>query len=418
MLLPLLIAGYGRSGTTAVMNLLATDPHVAVGRRAYPFEDRYLTYFAKLAAALGHRRPDERFTPEHLCDFEDGILGPCPWGGGHAGNAIEWLAALWSFFCEHTKKTHPQARFYAEKVPPWVSAIVRQAAECRTIYLFRDPRDMYLSANAFITKRNYYGFGRSPSDTDHEHARNLAFGFLNYFENYWMDRYRADCTLLRYEDLTLDADTFVKWTHRVGLDPHPNAAVEFLDIHRTSSDPISSVGRWRREAIPAEVNKFFEQCLGSEMRALNYAVASEPPYPSVEFRSGSLDPNRVPCSPHGRIQARADAAIVEITGHDFWLLTPFESVCADEVQEVWVSALCSVGDHCSIYWRAPTTDFSEERRIHVQYQPSPHWRVIRFRVGQHPNWQGTIQQIRIDLFNEQAAHTHGVGYVRWVRLVR
>jgi len=52
MLTPVLVSGYGRSGTTALMALLATDPRVAFDRR-YPFENRYLTYLVKFCLLTG-----------------------------------------------------------------------------------------------------------------------------------------------------------------------------------------------------------------------------------------------------------------------------------------------------------------------------------------------------------------------------
>ena len=51
-LTPILVAGSGRSGTTMLMALLGTDPRVAFDR-VYPFENRYLTYFAKFAFLSG-----------------------------------------------------------------------------------------------------------------------------------------------------------------------------------------------------------------------------------------------------------------------------------------------------------------------------------------------------------------------------
>src|SRR5438132_13668463 len=47
-LMPILVVGYGRVGSTALMALLGTDERVAFDRR-YPFEHRYVTYVAKLS---------------------------------------------------------------------------------------------------------------------------------------------------------------------------------------------------------------------------------------------------------------------------------------------------------------------------------------------------------------------------------
>ena len=51
VLTAVLVAGFGRSGSTALMSLLAAAPRVAFDR-IYPFEHRHLTYIAKLALLL------------------------------------------------------------------------------------------------------------------------------------------------------------------------------------------------------------------------------------------------------------------------------------------------------------------------------------------------------------------------------
>ena len=47
-LTPILVAAPGRSGSTALMALLGSDPRVAFDRQ-YPFENRHLTYLVKFA---------------------------------------------------------------------------------------------------------------------------------------------------------------------------------------------------------------------------------------------------------------------------------------------------------------------------------------------------------------------------------
>jgi hypothetical protein len=56
MLTPILVAGYGRSGTTSLMQILTGTPGVAC-EGEYPYENRYLTYYAKLARILAAPSP-------------------------------------------------------------------------------------------------------------------------------------------------------------------------------------------------------------------------------------------------------------------------------------------------------------------------------------------------------------------------
>ena len=84
MFRPILCGGYGRSGTSAVMKILATDPQVVFDRE-YPYEIRYLAYYAKLSSILKNRSPDPRFTSDHLYTFEESVFGPWPWLGHNGG---------------------------------------------------------------------------------------------------------------------------------------------------------------------------------------------------------------------------------------------------------------------------------------------------------------------------------------------
>jgi Sulfotransferase family len=414
LLSPILIAGCGRSGTTAVMNLLATDPRVAFDRE-YPFENRHLSYYAKLASILENRLPDERFTQDHLFPFEESIFGPRPWNGHNRSAHVDWLKILWGVFSSQMEKSNPAAAFYAEKAPYWLPATARRIVPCSTVYLFRDPRDIYLSSNAFIQARNYYSFGRSPFDTDLDHARNIAFHFCAFFENFSSDRQRTDCLLLRYEDFVVRPEELIGWLQKSGLDPHRDGAFEYFDIHRTSSDLTHSVGRWHREGVPARVNEFYGRHLRRELQTLGYQAESAGACLSVDFAAGTFASQVT--NDHGWIERNEDDMIVNLTGGDFGFFLPLERVCAEEVHEIWVSATGCVGDHFSIYWRSTDTDFSEERRIHVNYVPGLHWQLLRFSVWRHPLWKGTIEQIRLDVFNAHQSSVEGRGHVRWVRLI-
>jgi hypothetical protein len=397
------------------MNLLATDPRVAFDRE-YPFEKRHLSYYAKLASILDNRLPDERFTQDHLFPFEESIFGPRPWDGHNIGGPVDWLKIFWATFSSQVGKSNPDAVFYAEKAPHWLPATARSVVPCFTVYLFRDPRDIYLSSNAFIKSRNHYSFGRSPFDTDLDHARNIALHFCAFFENFCRDRQRTDCFLLRYEDLVTRPEEFIAWLQRNGLDPRPNGAFEYLDIHRTSSTLSASVGRWCQEGVPPQVNDFYERHLRRELQMLGYQAESAGTCLSVDFTTGA-SVSQVTNAAHGRIEPSEGGMTVHLTGGDFGFFLPLDRICAEEAHEIWVSAAGCVGDHFSIYWRGADMDFSEERRIHVNYVPGLHWQLLQFPMWRHPLWKGTIEQIRLDVFNKHQGSIEGCGQVRWVRLI-
>jgi hypothetical protein len=414
LLSPILVAAYGRSGTTAVMNLLSTDPRVAFDRE-YPFENRHLSYYAKLASILGGSGPGGRFTPEHLLEFGDSSLGPRPWACRDGRNSTDWLRIFWSLFSCEARAAMLEARFYAEKAPWWLPAEIRGTLPSSTVYLFRDPRDVFLSANAFMGRRNYYGFHRTPADNDLDHARSLGWGWLHFFENWQWERERTDCLRFRYEDFVQQPEELLGWCRSKGLEPDLDRAFAHFEGHRTSGDLAKSVGRWRREGIRPEISGFFERHLGGEMEALGYPVERDP-CPSVECGEGRPEPELTNPS-HGRVELLKDAMAVHVEGDDFGILLPFAPFQAEEARELWVSAAGRVGSRFSIYWRGGEANFSEERAMHLDYAPSAHWRVVRFRVGQHPLWKGAIRKIRLDLFNSGSGECRGLGYVRWVRLI-
>src|SRR5438093_7915812 len=119
---PLLVSGYGRSGTTALMSLLGTDVRVAMGR-TYPFEDRYLTYISKLAVLLERNVIQPQPSPEQLYSFDDCVFGGFPWvppgPGKNQGRehdlptAAEWFRKLWAVVVAKARSQEPAAAFHA-----------------------------------------------------------------------------------------------------------------------------------------------------------------------------------------------------------------------------------------------------------------------------------------------------------------
>jgi len=416
VLRPILVAGYGRSGTSAVMKILATDPRVVFDRE-YPYEIRYLAYYAKLSSILKNRIPDARFTSDHLYVHEESVFGPWPWHGHNGGQNVDWLSIFWDLFSRNAKTADQRAEFYAEKAPMWLAPMARAVLPCFVVHLFRDPRDVYLSSNAFMKKRSYYGFHRRHDDTDLGHARSQGLEFVNYFENFEDGNLHRESFSLRYEDLVSHPEEFQTWLENIGLTPDLDAAFEQIEGHQTSPTLAASIARWRREYIPTEVSSFFHRHLGREMMRLGYPVETVGLCPSIEFRTGEPVP-QLSNPAHGKIETNDRAMTVYIEGNDFGILVPLEPIQAEDAKEIWVSAAGNVGDHCSLYWRDAGSDFSEARSIHVDFVPAPHWRVLRFRTSQHHLWTGRIEQLRVDLFNGNSIDVRGIGHVRWVRLIQ
>jgi hypothetical protein len=432
-LTPILLAGGGRSGSTAIMSLLGSHSEVAIDR-IFPYESRYLTLFAKFALLL--QRPDffEAFNEEQLMDLS--YLG----FGGHRPStarpdravreqsipredARNWLRDLWRKFSSDVRRQQPGKRAYAEKAPIWLAPLVRDHLRCFTLYNVRDPRDIFISANAFIKKRNAMGFCRTAEDSDSDHARHLALAFATAYENYRADRDRGDVFLVRYEDFVLNRAAIAgKICRFAGLSPATSVVGDDesqLDRHRTAADQERSVERWRTEPIPEEVVRLFEQTLAEEMTALQYPVSlGHQPCRTIRFTERTLGLNPlIRISRHGYLKSGAEHALARIFGPDFHIYLPVDAFCADEVKEIWVCVQGDIGNHLSLYWRGRDTRFREEASIHIRYTPSPAWAIVSFRVHQHAAWKGEICKLRLDLFNNHTRPHRGIGRLRWVRFV-
>ena len=149
---------------------------------------------------------------------------------------------------------------YAEKVPEWLPAVIRDDVPCRTINLVRDPRDVFLSARDFVRVRGAAGFGMDDGNSELDAARHTAHRWLSFAENARADRTRTDTMTLRYEDLVQEPElSAARLSTFLGLRLVPGEAPsEYLDSHRTSRDVGTSVGRWQREPLSDVVRTCLE----------------------------------------------------------------------------------------------------------------------------------------------------------------
>lgn len=431
---PILVSGGGRSGSTGLMELLASSHEVALDR-TYPFENRYLTYLVKWAHLQERPGFYGRYNPSQLVDFSNHDFAGYPWlnrppcqtnseNRTLVPSPEEWIRGCWGIMTRTARRTNSAARCYAEKVPVWMPSLVRACFPCHTLYLFRDPRDVYLSVRSFNQKRGYSAFGWEPGQTDFDYAQRLAYAHILAFENYRADQGRDDCTLIRYEDLVTDrSGTIARLDTALGLTLNGAEGFQHVALHQTAESVELSTERWRREDIPREVVRLFDHpALQESMGTLGYKPSSRdllPAYPAIDF---AHRPERklaaLECSPHGTLRpAGENGAEVTVTGDDFWIILPIEPIEASRVQQIWVSCTGTTGNTFSLYWRSREEGFSEDRCIHRQFDPSPEWRVVSFEVDRSEHWRGTIAQLRLDLFNGPVNPTANRGYVRWVKLV-
>lgn len=234
---------HGRSGSTVLMELLGTSPAVY-------FEHEYPYEYDGLSQVVGDARAS------------------CP-------PELEAVRQRWERFAVATAARSPGARVYAQK--GWgrtVDVLLAAGLPLRIVNLVRDPRDTAASVLAFDDKRGTYGFGRQPGQSRAEFLAWLGEEMATTLRVMDDLTTRADCLLVRYEDLvgdlaatartvgdfvgvTLDADLCQRRTRR------------YRD-HRTTASPASSIGRWRSD-LPADEVALLTRSLGDSLVRLGYA---------------------------------------------------------------------------------------------------------------------------------------------------
>jgi hypothetical protein len=266
----------GRTGSTLLMQLLATAPTIEFDRVA-PYEHNYLAYFSDLAGQVAQpiQSPDARRAPAP-------VLLPTPFPAMLDGDELagRLLRGMWREFSDLRRQHNPDARFWAEKFGD--RAVPATLPAAKVLLLIRDPRDIWCSINSFDDRRGFYGFGRQ---ADESRASFLKF-FLGSVHDL-LDRsfpQSSSVLLVRYEDLVTRVDREARrigaW---LGVDLDPAAVIanrssfrEHMTSADPASDPSSSVGRWRRDLSPDE-REVFRTDLGAAIAQLGY-----PAEPSME----------------------------------------------------------------------------------------------------------------------------------------
>ena len=285
---PIVVTSTGRSGTTLLMAELARNPAIVVAE-GYPYEIKQIAYYASvfraLTAAADRERsvnPDTMLAPEllHLAGAnpfympgffrlaKPGALMRHFYESRVPARYAELFRSLILEFYEilRVSQDKPEAPFFCEKGD--IDDAARQGVRLffpyvRELLVVRDPRDLLASAIAFW-----------------KHSPELTLEMLKSTvpQVAAIHRQQAPDTLtVRYEDLILDPvgsrramETFIGVKLDHALPPVENAA---MAAHRTSRDPLSSIGRWRTDLTAHQIAAC-EEAFADYMRLFDYAPAS------------------------------------------------------------------------------------------------------------------------------------------------
>lgn len=169
----------GRSGSTLLMQLLASSPEIVFDDR-YPSEYRFLSYFGRVASMMTEPFDEQRHVGVTPFFFGDAAQwGPVPFSSDVV--EIEALrapmfGAMWDAWSQVARSRHPSMRYYVEKLAIEAEMIAAAAIPLRVIDLVRDPRDVLASINAF-TRGGMDGFGRSAQQSDAEYVDTFVATF-------------------------------------------------------------------------------------------------------------------------------------------------------------------------------------------------------------------------------------------------
>ncbi|MFG6179146.1 sulfotransferase [Halomonas sp. THAF12] len=281
MVTPILLRSFGRSGSTYMMQLLGSHEDVLF-ERTYPFENRYLTYLARVAMLTG-MSPDNDTAWNHDRLMHKNIkrVGPLPY---HDVSIIDKssmpkasFSSLWNGFSKSLNGTKKGASyFYAEKVAHDICTLVNQSVYAKNLFLIRDPRDEFLSIKSFNKKRGFNGFGWQENDTDETFAVKLCRSRKKFMQNIARVGESEDRRIMvRYEDAITDAkNTCARLSGWLGVQLDAESVQENsqnFQHHMTSKKASDSVQRWKNE-MSEELKEIFASELGEELASLNYEI--------------------------------------------------------------------------------------------------------------------------------------------------
>ncbi len=287
-LTPILVDGFGRDGSTALMTMLAASPSIAVDER-YPFERRYFTYLWRWS-----RLPARTDWPGALWSNDDAVsisqerewalLGPIPWlprellgadgdGAGFARRCFEhaW-ATLSAEAIERARLGGSQPpRFYAEKHSNTWAVELSELPPVRVIALLRDPRDVHASILAFEAKEPITSFSIAEARAGGDRLAGI------------IDRHRTRmrwiaelietgaAPVVRSAELARDPAAVaarLAAVLEVEIDPSSPRLDALAERHGSSTE-LRSEARWRTDLDPAIAERLTDE-LRPELRALGF----------------------------------------------------------------------------------------------------------------------------------------------------
>ncbi len=283
MITPLLIRSFGRSGSTLMMQILASSKDI-IFERKYPFEVRYLTYLTRVAQVItsDHSEDPLPFKWEQRALYNDKprYIAHLPVEDRLVDAESffqESLFALWKAFSNTVLESQPNVKFYAEKVLIDIPKYINQIIFCKNLFLLRDPRDEMVSVMKFNQKRGTLAFGWQDTDNDISFAKRHCDERRVFMRDFLRIKKGENKRIaVLYEQLIQKPDLVIaevaNWLElNLDLSCVEENKQKIFQNHATSLSAQESIGKWKTE-LSAEVLDIFKFKLGSELQALGYEV--------------------------------------------------------------------------------------------------------------------------------------------------
>lgn len=416
LLRPIAVVGVGRSGTTLLMAQLARDERILFDR-TYAFETRLLSFVAKFcqtlpAVPLFRSEMIIRAMSEALPEKQPFCLGAGTRSTDLKFNETQLLHTLWSSISASSLENNANALFYAEKTSLWVPQFLQDKLPITTIYLFRDPKDVFLSQISFSKKID------SPAFQANDGALQLAYEMSGIFEQFLTTGTTKNTVVIRYEDLVAESERVLnKLRDSIGWKPSATLEQEFYDKHRTTKDPSSSIGRWKSETIAAK-DLFYLDCVPTEMMEyFNYAPAN----PALAERVWKIDLCKDE-SPHVRVD-NADLSIesgslrIVSNGPGTSIVVSRGEKSIGKTAEIWLCVRETSQTTFALYWRQADQSFGDDRVIVAQREDLNQTNILRFKLGGHPGWSEQFAELFISGWYQPAAEEQQPNKVRWIKFI-
>ena len=278
----LLLCSTGRAGSTLTMRILSQHQDVMV-RDRFPYETRFRQYAeaGALNGSVAVSQAPESHGPVAYAPCQGEDQEAIQWireqGARHAPSAGAALA-FYKHLADAQDKTAP--RWIAEKAIgiKLSTHLLETDPQCRALFLFRDPRDVYFSMKAFNRKAPYSsGFGET--NGNEAMFRSIVYSWRRFTQ--LRQAFPGRIYRCNYESITAGRAAYFQrlfeWLGvrndlpylrqmlRQALERDP-----LTEHHSTTESAEQSIGRWQTEADDQDRALFLS--FASDIAAMGYDV--------------------------------------------------------------------------------------------------------------------------------------------------